>query len=44
MKFGSMGKGGKKKGLKMRKWEKKKFEVLKDREVKQVASCVSHIS
>ena len=44
MKLGGMGKGRKKKGLKMSKLEKKKFEVLKGREVKQAASCVSHIS
>ena len=44
MKLGGMGKGRKKKGLKMSKLEKKKFEVLKGREVKQTASCVSHIS
>ena len=44
MKLGSMGKGRKKKGLKMSKWEKKKFEVLKDRGVKKAISCLSHIS
>ena len=38
MKLGGMGKGRKKKGLKMSKLEKKKFEVLKVREVKQAAS------
>src|ERR1044072_4086279 len=44
MKLGGMERGRKKKGFKMSKWEKNKFEVLKDREVKQAASCVSHIS
>lgn len=44
MKLGGMGKGRKKKGLKMSKWEKKKFEVMKDRKVEKSASCVSHIS
>ena len=44
MKLGGMERGKKKKEFKMSKWEKNKFEVLKDREMKQGASCVSHIS
>ena len=44
LKLGGMERGRKKKGFKMSKWEKNKCEVLKDREVKQAASCVSHIS